>query len=362
MSINALVFLLLVSGIAGLTIYHTRLPYGWFLSLRTFLLLSAIYFASNCFALGVVRNPKLKSIKARIFTSLFSTLLCLLLLEVVFTFLPRSHGVGFAYAARNWHFYYLEDNKQGFRDEPWNHKNLDQPILLFLGDSFTAGMGIKNPEDRFANLLGDRLKADYEMVVCAKGGFSTRDQLEALQNLNLSPAAIVFQYYGNDIEGDALIHGKTRKTIRGYEDLSTFESLAVRSSYLLNYLYWTFPRSYLNDYAQFLTTAYQDEKIFASHLQSVQEIKAFCIEKNIPLYSIMIPFLQDLERSTKLYEPAIAKILDDPVQECYLIPLQASLSRITAKQRIVNRNDAHASKQVHQIIAREILPFIKPGE
>ena len=54
--------------------------------------------------------------------------------------------------------------------------------VSFLGDSFTVGYGLKNVEDRFANIIR-RIRPDIEIHVLAGNGLETDEQLGRLQKL-----------------------------------------------------------------------------------------------------------------------------------------------------------------------------------
>jgi len=92
-------------------------------------------------------------------------------------------------------------NGEGFFDD---HHAVAKPEeikrLLFLGDSFTAGIGIPK-ENRFADLVKERLSTGYEVLNMAIWGYSTDQELLALEEkgLKYSPDIVVLCMFVDDL-------------------------------------------------------------------------------------------------------------------------------------------------------------------
>ncbi|MEL6832192.1 MAG: SGNH/GDSL hydrolase family protein [Bacteroidota bacterium] len=348
----------LLLGIAYLTIRQAHWNYPLFLLLRSgLLLLSALSLLRLLYEF--TRLPDLGESLKRGLLALFAVAVLLLGVELIFTFVPVSHGVGFSYAGKNWRFYYEQRNGEGFRDEEISQRDTTKQTIVFIGDSFAEGQGIKNTNNRFAELLMDSLGDCYEKLLLARGGWHTKDQLQQLSELDFAPEVIVFQYYGNDIEGDATAMGYHRQPIIGYADLSTFSTYAVRASYLLNYFYWRKARPYLSHYQEYLISAYATDEIMQQHLSSLLELKDLVNEAGAQMYFLGIPFLQDVKLSEQLYLNRLNSLFDDPERRSYAIDLSAAIQAIPTKDRMVNSNDPHASEAVHQLIAQELAKWIQ---
>jgi lysophospholipase L1-like esterase len=120
-------------------------------------------------------------------------------------FLSLSHGSGEAYSGKIWgERYWNPLNKFGFRDEePKNGKN----NVFFVGDSFTAGWGIKKIEDRFSEITAKELKKTGKIInEINLGRYGADTQLEFqifnkfIQKSKISPNHIVLQYFVNDMD------------------------------------------------------------------------------------------------------------------------------------------------------------------
>ncbi len=177
--------------------------------------------------------------------------------------------------------------------------------------------------------------------------------------MEFTPEIVVFQYYGNDIEGDATAIGYHRQPIIGYSDLSTFSTYLVRASYLLNYFYWRKARPYLSHYHEYLVNAYSTDEIMQQHLSSLKELKDLVNEAGAQMYFLGIPFLQDVDLSEQLYLNKLNSLFEDSERNSYVIDLSAAIRSIPTKDRVVNSNDPHASIMVHQLIAQELNKSIK---
>jgi lysophospholipase L1-like esterase len=92
-------------------------------------------------------------------------------------------------------------NGEGFFDD---HHAVAKPEgikrLLFLGDSFTAGIGIPK-KNRFTDLIKERLSTGYEVLNMAIWGYSTDQELLALEEkgLKYNPDIVVLCMFVDDL-------------------------------------------------------------------------------------------------------------------------------------------------------------------
>jgi hypothetical protein len=93
-------------------------------------------------------------------------------------------------------------NSLGFRDE--EHAIEKSPgvfRILLLGDSFTAGQGVSETE-YYPFLLREQLGSDYEIIVMAKQGIGTFEQLGYLRDYGCAyqPDMVIVGVFSNDPE------------------------------------------------------------------------------------------------------------------------------------------------------------------
>lgn len=168
------------------------------------------------------------------------TLLALLLLgaELWFRFVrDTTDSFGNTRACERWYERHFKLNNVGFRD------NVDYAVrirpgrrrLTILGDSFAAGHGVQDVEDRFVNLIR-RSRPDLEVQTLAVPGSETGAHVEFLLSAMQSGYqvdTVVLAYCLNDISD--LIPGLGEEymaAVRGMADKNAF----LRHSYFLDFV------------------------------------------------------------------------------------------------------------------------------
>jgi Tfp pilus assembly protein PilF len=105
---------------------------------------------------------------------------------------------------RRWFVRHWQLNQQGFRDDQ-EYSPFRPPgkrRITFVGDSFTAGQGISNVKDRFANRIR-QMHPDWEVQVLAQCGFDSVEEFLMLADFagrSYEFDQVVLVYYLNDID------------------------------------------------------------------------------------------------------------------------------------------------------------------
>ena len=110
---------------------------------------------------------------------------------------PKKNQVSSMEYRHDWTF-----NSDGFRDEEFEPRlGTLKKKAVFLGDSFTAGMGVERP-DSFANMLSGRFSENYETFNLGRIGTGTLAQEKIFEaNLpRIRPEAAVLFFYWNDVQ------------------------------------------------------------------------------------------------------------------------------------------------------------------
>ncbi|MBE7438220.1 MAG: SGNH/GDSL hydrolase family protein [Spirochaetales bacterium] len=289
-----------------------------------------------------------------------SLFIATLLLEAFFMFLPRTHGIGYSLANRLWfNRYWKPINSFGNRDvEP--DKGIKTNVF-FVGDSFTAGHGIKDATDRFSDIVKANLagrQGAIQTLNLAHNSFDTKSEydsmLKFMEASGIQPDFIVLQYYGNDIDPVARKHG-LKGDGEGFSPYSGHNPLSrgiVNGSYLINFLYWLFPGQDVVGYANYLEKAYSTESIFNEHMQEILAFKRFADAKDISLLVIIFPLMTEIEMSQKLYTQKVSRFLAN--HEIDHVDLSFLFRDMELSERIVNVNDAHPSRKAHRLVGEEL--------
>ena len=175
--------------------------YYTFLIIRLLILCVIAIIASRWFYLRIVRQNT-STIKSNVGLAFYTSLIVLIFLEAIFTLIPRSHGNGMTYAAKNWFAYNWQLNDEGYRDMPFDSRDQSKKRLGIIGDSFTAGQGLK-VKHRFSSLLSESLSDEWEVHNFGVNGNSTLQQIQQVHDLRFDLDQIVLQYYPNDIQSNA---------------------------------------------------------------------------------------------------------------------------------------------------------------
>ncbi len=304
------------------------------------------------------KKEKIAELLQGLTLSFFSLFFLLLVLEFIFkVFVARSDHLAFTLSSRNWFERYWHLNTLGYRDEEWTEEKLaGRERIVVLGDSFAAGFGVKNPEDRLSNQLEDLLGEDYAVMTVARGGVSTDEEYSMLVSYPYQPDMVILVYYINDVIVAAGKHGMVWT-----DDLMTQYQAPeiVFRSYFLNFVYYQvvrLPALHHNvPYYDFIYTAYQDPAIWQTHEEELLAIDDWCEERDIPLVVVIFPSLTDPERTA-----SITGHVEDTF-EMYNVPvlnLTETMASAEPADLVVNSVDAHPNEAVHHQVAEMLYDLL----
>ena len=280
-----------------------------------------------------------------------------LLLETTFMFIPRTHTFDLTHASRLWFkIYWKPTNPYGYRDNTIKHDS-SKRTYFFVGDSFTAGFGIKKVRDRYSDLVAAG-RPDVNVYNLGINAIDTELEFRYMENFirnsSIKPDNIFLQYYGNDIDIAAM---NNRINLKGfftpYSDVPALLYPVIRSSYFLDYFYWLFPRNDSVNYRDFLEDAYSSEETLQDHYNDLARFVDFADENTAELVVILFPFLQSLESSEELYMRKIRGFFES--KNIKILDVGMLVEGLPLSKTLVNKHDAHASVLVNRLIANEIL-------
>lgn len=300
-------------------------------------------------------KSKNRTITINITLSFFSIAYSFLIIEIFFgLFFIKSDGFGFTLAARRWsQKYWHPINTESYRD--YNH-NWKSKILFVLGDSFAAGYGIKNIEDRFSNILANKLQDTWSVGVVAKCGWNTKDEIEALKSHQKKPDRVIVSYFINDIEHAAEINEIILPNVISmpHDLIKPF----VSNFFSLNWLYWRkFPENSENLYWEYLMKAYNNQEVWKSHTQELNALINHCKNINADVTFLVWPHLIALEESGSITSKVVDYLREQGVQ---VIDLYNYLAGRNPKDLIVNSRDDHANVDLNKEVADIIYNTLSP--
>ncbi len=285
--------------------------------------------------------------------------------EVYFRFFyDTTESFGLTRTTADWFGRYYQFNKSGVRDSLERYVAPLRPGLrriTFVGDSFTAGHGIKDVEHRFANIVR-REKPAWEVHVFASNGWDTGEELAMLQNLvqrnNYGLDVVVLVYNLNDI-ADIVPEWQA---ILGRIYGGPKPGFLIKHSYLINMLYYRWKAAHdpdIANYYRFVGAAYSGP-LWEKQKERFRLFNSFIQAQGGRLVSVTFPFLQD-QKAGDPYAAAHAS-LDAFWRDLGVAHLDLSgLFKLQkASSLVVNRHDSHPNERAHSLAAEAILRFLDP--
>jgi hypothetical protein len=301
-----------------------------------------------------------KSIKFLLNICIFLTALVFILamVEIVFRILPpQSDAFDITLSAKRWYEKYWQINSNGFRDiEHDPHASKNKKLLFVVGDSFAAGQGIRNPSNRFSNLLGELVGVEWEVFNMAQNGWSTTDELDFLFNYQYKPDIVVLSYYVNDILG-------TQRSLNNHppiplEMFETDNDVTIshkirRKSYLVDFIYWRLYRLNrdVRSYWEWLKGGYDNKTTWLMHRVELSSIANYLEMNDADLLVVIFPNLMDIRGSRKITSKVSNYFESIGVTT---IDLTDTLINIPTSDLIVSRTNPHPNERTHKVVAELI--------
>jgi len=269
--------------------------------------------------------------------------------------LVQSHDFAPTLASERWmERYWKPINRFGFRDSEWDPQVLAATRTLFVvGDSFAAGQGIRDPDDRTSGVLKRRLGPGWSVLTIAQPGWQTTQQLEALERVPFRPDAVVLLYFVNDVLGAAARFGF---------ELDLADSLAIRPawieplvsrSHLANFIYWRVWRrahgaELARAYRELLETSFFRHDVWQAHTAELKAMVDYARRNEAEFIALVIPILSDVEASRK-YTSRVVEFFER--QDVAVIDLAPKLAGLDPRELRVSSENDHANERVHAQMA-----------
>lgn len=297
-------------------------------------------------------QQRLRHIASGLIVSYVTITLILGLGEVYFRFFYADiMGHCFSLSCQNWSRRYWHLNSLGYRDREWVEQDWqDRNTLLVVGDSFTAGLGIDDPSDRYGDVLGSMLGEDYAVMNLGELAMSTPEELANLQAYPVNrPDVVILQYFLNDIEHAALSQGFQ-------PNLAIISpSGVINESFLLNFVYWRFyfgtntenlgRRHWDWNYAQ-----YDNYVIWDIHRAELQAFIDYVDSINARLIVVIFPNMSEPYRSIS-YVDRVAQVFYDSGHNDVLKLFDAA-EAFSIEDRVVSAFDSHASAAFNRYVGQ----------
>jgi hypothetical protein len=260
-----------------------------------------------------------------------------------------------AWSARHFH-----TNSTGVRDnvDYLNALTPGRRRVTFVGDSFTAGYGVKDVEDRFVNRIR-RLHPDWEVHAVAKPGLDTSTEVEIMHNLTVSNGyrldQVVLVYCMNDI--GELMPG----WVEGYKKMIADpfrRSWLCQNSYFVNLFYQRYQRqqnAYMQKYYDEVEAAYKGplwemEKVGLGAFRNLTRMRGG------RLLVVTFPYMDTGLRFKSAHDQLDQYWKEQGVPH---LDLLATFSNLPPAKLVVNPHDTHPNEYAHALAAVAIDEFLR---
>ncbi len=283
--------------------------------------------------------------------------------EIYYRFLyDTTDSFGYTKTAQRWSRRHYHRNAQGIRDSVDYAPDIPQGKrrITFLGDSFTAGYGVKDMADRFANRI-QRAHPEWEVHAVAVEGADTAQEMDLLKSLagyEYQFDEVVLVYCLNDLSDIVPEWDRVYQQI--YAD-SQRQNWLVRNSYFANFLYYRLKARRNPDianYYHFLLPAYRGP-LWEQQKTRLQAIRDFVTARGGHFQAVTFPFLHaplDNQYEYRFVHDELAKFWRAlKVPQLDLLPVYEGHS---PHELVVNRFDAHPNGFAHKLAADAIEKFL----
>jgi hypothetical protein len=255
-----------------------------------------------------------------------------------------------------------EKNNEGNRDRrPFTkYAPTGRKRIIFLGDSFTVGHGIKRMEDRFtdriAAWLDEKAPDKYVVANLAEPGLETSyiesKAAAVMFGIHADVSMFVYVYNLNDIEGYMDLVGENPLG-EIYTAEPTF--FLFRDTYLFNWLYFRFLqfRARNNTYFERLAAGYQG-KAWDGLRAKLSQLHRECNQGHAEFRMVIFPFLHDLSGDDSFREARNRLVDFCKSEKIPVLDLDPVFRQHAKENLMVSRFDAHPNERAHAIAAEAI--------
>lgn len=293
--------------------------------------------------------------------------LCLFLELIFWAFVTPSDGWMFTLAASRW------DEKYWGAENSWGYRDREHPlpefrgkkVLFVVGDSITAGHGIKDPTRRYSDILQSRLGSRWVVVNIARRGWSTVDEFVALSAYPFRrPDVIILGYCLNDFDAamrrlgipqPASLTAPNERIPPG-----RWYMPVVERSYLVNFLFWRVYRAQElrigDNYIRFLRRSYANPSIGYEHRRELTSFAWLAQKERAELIVAVFPLFGDADQSRPLTAgiAALAKYLG-----ARAVDFSPVFAGFDPRRLVVSAADGHPNEKSHRIIADRLFAEIQ---
>ena len=273
-----------------------------------------------------------------------------------------TDSLSYSKTSQRWFTRHWKTNAAGFRDNV-EYADSIQPgkrRITLIGDSFTAGHGVKDVEDRFANRIR-KAHPEWEVRLLAQSGWDTGNELEAVRTAISNREQmdqVVLVYMLNDVADILPVWDSTWRRIMG--DASRRPWLQKHSYLVDAMVHWIklLREPEMRNYFDFVRDGYHGP-IWQRQMQRLDSLRIAVNAAGGHLLVVTFPFLHALGPK---YE---YRFIHDELKEYWRernvpeLDLLGIYQDFPPGKLVVNRFDAHPNEFAHGLAAEAIGKFLE---
>lgn len=277
-------------------------------------------------------------------------------------FYDTTDALSYTKVSKRWYQRHNVFNAAGFRDN-FEYAPKIAPgkrRVTFLGDSFTMGHGVKNVDDRFANLIRSA-HPEWEINVIAFTGLETQEEIELLRT-GLSNGyqidQVVLVYCLNDVADILPEWGEAYQAIMAD---ANDENWLRQNCYFINIMYHHYKAKnnpYISNYFHFVKKGYSGP-VWERQKLRLMALRELVNSHGGKLSVVTFPFLHAVgpHYEFQSVHNELNRFWDQ--QGVSHLDLLSEYLNFTPGNITVNRYDAHPNEFAHAIAAKKIDVFLK---
>lgn len=276
----------------------------------------------------------------------------------------RTDAFAISKVTMRWMNRHYEANNVGVRDNiDYNQDRSMDKRLTFVGDSFTAGHGIKNVENRFVNLIRTHLPTSEVHTICANG-LESDDQLFLINKFRQDGYQFdktLLIYNLNDI---AYLSPERERIYDKLKNWSENQSFLLRESYFINLLWTRWVASTdaeISQYYAFVKSSYQSDA-WKEHQKTLKNMIKSLHEIDSELMVVTFPFISDLSQNYDFLSvhKQLSTFWDQ--QNIPHLDMWHIFKGLDPKQLMVNKYDPHPNEEAHLLASKAIIDFLNKAK
>ncbi len=332
---------------------------------KLYLILDVVSVFICLYLLLKIIKSKLPEINKKILSTFIFSLVLIILTFSVFEGYFRyvydeSDGLGFLKVNKKWQERHVVYNAYFYRDRDFTIEKKEGVTRIgVLGDSLTFGAGVKNINNRFSNLLEQKLKEagkNVEVYNLGVPGIDTQAEIEQYQKVkNLNFDIIIWEYFLNDIQPEGKSTGAGILNVNSHTD-KIIKSIS-EISYFFNFMYWRLTPKYQSTYEQLKNAdlkQYSNEEILTEHKNDIKNFISSLTAENKKVVVIIFPLLNFLGPNYPATD--IHKMMSDHFSKngAQVIDLLGDLKDKNPKDLVASQFDSHPNDKVHALAAEKL--------